>query len=392
MILGLVLLGGCSGDRPLLTARVSPPALPLSFSRVTIDLPPGHIAGSYGFGLFCLPPYQDVAWISEGRMPGLLANAARDGLNQAGIGLTPGAQQALSARLVDVDLDLCRRADMWFGKSIGTTGDGRIRVEWEINRPQMAPIRISTDGKGGTDIPSLDKRHDLILRAAMLDAAAKLVAHADFQALRQTVTLPAPALSNSPPPMPVASDEAAMDVSTPTPPNPGLALVRQGERTGLIIDAAGWVLMAGETASETPLILEDGRTVSAQWQAAGFGLSLLRLPAGDWPALSARRQRPAVSHWLHRIGGDRVALVSSHTGPDNSQGDAVPGLLLDLDEDLWRDPPWFLVDDQGRLAAIRAGRVLPGDLAPYHAASGILAWARSHMPAAGASAAITPPP
>lgn len=392
MILGLFLLSGCSGERPLLTARVLSPALPLSFSRVTIDLPPGHIAGSYGFGLFCLPPYQDVAWISEGRMPGLLANAARDGLNQAGIGLTPGAQRALSARLVDVDLDLCRRADMWFGKSIGTTGDGRIRVEWEITRPQMAPIRISTDGKGGTDIPSLDKRHDLILRAAMLDAAAKLVAHTDFQAARYAVATPSPILApdatSVPVPM-VANDPPEDDAVTPAP---GHALVRQGERLGLIIDAAGWVLMAGETASDTPLILEDGRVVAAQWQAAGFGLSLLRLPAGDWPASSVRRQRPAVSHWLHRIGGDRVALVSSHAGPDHAQGAAVPGLLLDLDEDLWRDPPWFLVDDQGRLAAIRGARVLPGDLAPYHAASGILAWARSHMPAAGASAAITPPP
>lgn len=413
LVLCLLALSGCGSDPP--PVRPAAPARPVSLSigKVQVDLPPGHVAGSYGFGLFCLPPYNDVLWITESRMPGVLGQAARDGLIASGMRPTPGGTRMLTGRLVDVHLDLCRRTDFWFGKSVGTTGEATLSVDWELSDPPAAPRQWRTQGKAEIDTPALDKRYDIILRQAVLDAAAKLAALPDF---RDTATAPPPVTGGfvqAAAPLPTTplvaaapaapliatapDDDAATTDPAPPPGSPlaaGAALVKHGQVTGIIVDAGGLVLLP-DTGSPlpdpVPLTLADGRTVNATVGAHGFGFHLLALPEPIATIAPARRQRPAVSQWLFRPGrdGGPVGMVAAHTGPARSQGAQVPTLLIDLDPDLTRDPPWFLVDGEGRLAGLRMGRPLAGEPASYAAPPGVLAWLRGQVVPSASGGTVT---
>ncbi len=397
LVVCLLALSACGSDpvpvRPVTAAR----PVSLTVGKVQVDLPAGHVAGSYGFGLFCLPPYNDVLWITETRMPGVLGQAARDGLTASGLRATPGTARVLTGRLVDVHLDLCRRTDFWFGKSVGTTGEASVRILWELADPPAAPRQWQTDGKAEIDTPALDKRYDIILRQAVLDAAGKL---ASLQGFREAAMAPAQVagvvtVAGTLPtaemgqavvpggPVPGEVEEA----STPPPGSPlaaGAALVRHGEGTGIIVDASGLVLLP-DTGVALPdpvvLTLVDGRAVNATVKAGGFGFHLLALSDPPAAVASARRQRPAVSQWLFRPGrdGGPVGMVAAHTGPERSQGRQVPSLLVDLDPDMSRDPPWFLVDGEGRLAGLRMGRPLAGEPASYVAPPGVLSWLRGQV-------------
>ncbi|MFV3127480.1 hypothetical protein [Niveispirillum sp. KHB5.9] len=376
----------------LLTACAAkpPPAGPrqpasLSMGKVLVDLPIGHKAGTYEWGWACESPFNDVAWITEGRIPGLLVQAARDGLGWGGLSPTDGAGRVLTGRLVDVDLSLCRKVEPLTRVPIGDTGEGRVRIDWELTDPPNPVQRFTTQGQGETDIPSINGRYDVILRNAMADAARRLAALPEFRALATmppgggvTASLLPPTLSTPLPPAPPVEPEAVPEAPAAAP---GAALVRWGAVTGVVVDARGLVLLpdtGADLPSPLPLMLADGRVVPGSAGVASFGIIPVRLPDGDWPALAVRRQRPGVSHWLHRSDGDggRVAMVAAHTGPARAQGTDVPSLLLDLDEALWRDPPWLLLDDDGRLAALRGPRTLPGDPTPYYAPAGVTAYFR----------------
>lgn len=430
LVVCLLALAGCGGDplpvRPLIGARPAP----VSVGKVQVDLPAGHVAGSYGFGLFCLPPYNDVLWITETRMPGVLGQAARDGLMASGLRPTPGTTRVLTGRLADVHLVLCRRTDFWFGKSVGITGEAHVRILWELSDPPAAPRQWQTEGQAEIDTPAIDKRYDIILRQAVLDAAGKLASLPDF---RDAATAPPPVAggnqpmaaqmtaqmtAQTPPAAPVpaasavpavalsaapaimASEDAEEAVPTPPPGSPlaaGAALVTQGEGTGIIVDAGGLVLLpdTGTTLPDpVPLTLSDGRIVPAAVKARGFGFHLLALPDPPAAIAPARRQRPAVSQWLFRPGreGGPVGMVAAHTGPARSQGMQVPSLLIDLDPALSHDPPWFLVDGEGRLAGLRMGRPLAGEPAAYAAPPGVLSWLRGQAapPATAGTVTLSP--
>ncbi|MFV3074795.1 hypothetical protein [Niveispirillum fermenti] len=423
IIVVLLLLTGCVGeggppagrltDRPAAASGVMSAgpsgamSIDLTLGRVDMALPAGHVAGSFNFGLLCQPPYNDVLWVTETRVPGVLNAAVRDGLSSAGLRMAPMATRVLMARVVDVRLDLCRRVDFWFGRSVGITGDARVRVEWVLTSPTTAPRHWVTEGKGQADAPALNRRYDILLRQAMMDAAGALAALPDFrQATATARPLPFPitdmammAAAGSPSPSavpgtggaegepaagaaPDAEAEPEGEAADPVPPpgSPraaGAALVTHVATTGIIVDAAGLVLLpdtGGPLPAPVPLVLADGRVAAARVAGRAFGLHLLVLPAGDWPHAPARRQRPAVSRDLYRPGRDGAAgMVAAHTGPARSRGTGMPSLLLDIDPALARDPPWLLVDGEGRLAAVRAGLALPGDPVPYLAPAGVLA-------------------
>lgn len=396
----LLLLAACTGGGPpaggLPAAPAGPVAVDLTLGRVDVELPAGHVAGAFNFGLLCQPPYNDVLWITETRVPAVLNMAVRDGLSAAGLRTAPAAARVLTARVVDVRLDLCRRVDFWFGRSVGITGDARVRVEWVLAGPAAPPRQWVTEGQGQADAPALNRRYDILLRQAMMDAAGALAALPDFrQAAAGTgpvldlatmaVLAPSPFPSPTAPPdggeaVGEAEEPAETDGPAPAPGSPqaaGVALVTHGAATGIIADAAGLVLLP-DTGSPlpdpAPLVLADGRVVAARVAGRAFGLHLLVLPGDEWPHAPARRQRPAVSRDLYRPGRDGAAgMVAAHTGPARSRGTELPSLLLDIDPALARDPPWLLVDGEGRLAAVRAGLVLPGDPVPYLAPAGVLA-------------------
>jgi hypothetical protein len=400
LVLCLILLLPACADKP-------PPAglrvpVPLSLGRIQVDLPVGHKAGAYGWrwDWSCVAPFNEVAWITEGRTPGLLTQAARDGVGLGGLGLTDGAARVLTGRLVDVELSLCRQRDALSQKPIGITGEGNVRIDWELTNPPGPVRRFTTVGEGETDIPSLNGQYDIILRNAAADAARRLAALPEFRQLVMSpvggeglaAAGPVPALSAPLPRQPapfvetVEADETpepepAMQVTTPVAR--GAARVQMGANAGVIVDPRGWVLLpdtGADLADPLSLLLADGQTVSGQLAARAFGFLLVRLPEGTWPALAIRRQRPAVSQWLHRLDGEGrgpVAMVAAHTGPVRTQAAEIPSLLLDLDEELWRNPPWILLDEEGRLAALRGARALPGDPAPYFAPAPVMAHFRT---------------
>lgn len=392
------LLTGCAERPPVAGPRV--PAA-IAAGRVLIDLPVGHKAGAYEWGWGCEAPYNDVAWIAEGGVDRILADALRDGTGWGGLALTPGAGRVLTGRLVDVDLSLCRKVDGDTRKPIGTTGDGRVRVDWEVTDPPGPVRHFTTEGKGDTDIPSLNGKYGIIIRNATADAARRLAVLPEFRQLALTPPAAGLAVSTPRPPLPMATDTppdlpspaataatTAAEIENPdsgdetASPPPAAALVRWGSLTGVVADARGLVLLPDTGATlpaPVPLMLADGRVVQAEMTARAFGFILLRLPDGTWPAITIRRQRPGVSQLLHRPDGDgsSAGMVAAHTGPPRSQGTDVPSLLLDLDEAAWRDPPWILVDEEGRLAALRGPRTLAGDPAPYYAPAGVMAHFRS---------------
>lgn len=409
----ILLLSACADKPPPPGPRVP---VALTLGRVQVDLPVGHKAGSFTWNWLglCDGPFNDVAWMTEGRVPGMMMVAARDGLSQGGLGVTSGAARVLTGRLVDVELSLCRRLDTFTRDRIGTTGEGTVRIDWELTDPPGPVRRFTTQGEGETDIPALDGRYDIILRNATAEAARRLSVLPEF---RQLVMSP---LGSSGPvaavsaPMPAAgaavempavpqspATVAAMEAVEPdwlleleattaftSPVAPEDVLVDAGHAKGVVVDARGWVLLPDTQAElPTPLTLllgREGRVASGMVAARAFGFVLVRLPEGEWPAIPIRRQRPAVSQWLHRFEGESkgpVAMVASHAGPARAQGGDLPSLLLDLDEDLWRNPPWILLDAEGRLAALRGPKPLPGDPAPYYAPAAMMAHFRTVMTA-----------
>ncbi len=401
-------LAGCADQPPATGPRVPAAVAP---GRVMIDLPVGHKAGAYEWGWGCKSPYHDVAWIADGGIDRILADALRDGTGWGGLSLTPGAGRVLTGRLVDVELSLCRKVDDDTRKPIGTTGSGRVRIDWDVTNPPGPVRHFTTEGKGETDIPSLNGKYGIIIRNATADAARRLAGLPEFRDLALTppgvatgpvAALPTPPAALGISPATALPDSAPLTTASLTgvPPatatgdeipdtgdeamgvSPAAALVRWGSLTGVMADAGGLVLLPDTGAAlpaPTPLMLADGRVVQAEVAARAFGFMLLRLSGGDWPAITIRRQRPGVSRLLHRPDGDggTVAMVAAHTGPARSQGTDVPTLLLDLDEAVWRDPPWILVDEEGRLAALRGPRTLAGDPAPYYAPAGVMAHFRA---------------
>jgi hypothetical protein len=388
----------------LLSACADAPAPPgprvpvgLSLGRIQVDLPVGHKAGSYTWrwDWSCVAPFNDVAWITEGRTPGLLTQAARDGVGLGGLGLTDGAARVLTGRLVDVELSLCRQRDLLTSKPIGITGEGRVRIDWELTDPPGPVRRFTTEGEGETDIPSLNGQYDIILRNAAADAARRLAALSEFRQFVMSPLgasagmgqAPLPLAGQSPPAPSMVPVPEDMEDNSPfiTPPPASAVMAQAGYATGVVADPRGLVLLpdlGGELLDPLPVLVGEDRLVPGKLVARAFGFLLIRLPDGDWPAIRMRRQRPAVSQWLHRIDGEEkrpVAMVAAHAGPTRAQGIEMPSLLLDLDEDLWRNPPWMLLDEDGRLAALRGPPALPGDPAPYYAPAPVMAHFRTIM-------------
>ncbi|OYQ35352.1 hypothetical protein CHU95_09090 [Niveispirillum lacus] len=400
-MLSVLLLAGCAETAAVTEVRV--PAA-VAAGRVVIDLPVGHKAGAYEWGWGCDGPYHDVAWIAEGGIDRILADALRDGAGWGGLSLTPGAGRVLSGRLVDIDLSLCRRMSGDTRRSVGTTGTGRVRIDWEVTDPPRAVHRFTTEGTGESDVPSLNGKYGIIIRNAMADATRRLATLPEFRYLALSSPATGTAVSAAPSPA-LASIGAAPTLPTAVQPtvevtaphqtqdiadegdgaSQSAALIRWGSLTGVIADPGGLVLLPDTGANlptPVPLMLADGRVVDSEVAAQAFGFILLRLPAGLWPAITIRRQRPGVSQFLYRPGddGSSAAMVAAHIGPARSQGTEVPSLLLDLDTAVWRDPPWMLVDEEGRLAALRGQRTLPGDPAPYYAPAGVMAHFRTITP------------
>lgn len=408
---GLVGSGGKlfgKAERPVATG----PHLPadVEIGALRIEVPVGRDLGGYRIGLDCELSFDDIPWLPSNRSQRELTDAVTDGLARAGLTVTPRAGRVLTGRVVDINIELCRNAGFFnLGRRSGDTGEGRVRIEWELTDPAGHPYNWATEGEGSIDGPTWRSLEDYILAAATADAAQVLGQQQDFRELvtggrGPGVAVPVAAIPPRPaalPAVPVITPdglrsppaevlpgevpvEAVEETEAPSPATPvdvAAALVRWGNVVGVVVEASGLVLLPDTGApppDPVPLTLPDGREVTALKRAQAFGFYLLSLPEGTWPSLPVRRQRPGVSHWLRKLAGEGaekpVAMVAAHAGPPRGQGGQVALVMLDLDQELWRNPPWILLDDEGRLAALRGPKALPGDLQPYYAPGPVMAY------------------
>lgn len=388
--------------------------VPLALESVTVDVLRGSSIGGYGFGLLCRPPYNDIAWSQRPAWDSQLALAVRDGMAAGGAPLADDRRHGplrsaqpwqLSARISQIDFDLCRANDLWFGKPIGETGTATVTVEWTLRRAGASPQRLTSHGRGGTDIPATGDSKLLILTNALADAARRLATGPDFRtvlsgpsAAEETAQAPAP------PPIPgfPAAETAEGEAETPadTAPIPvaigdPLLMVSTSsrQRPAMVLGSDGLALMPLEmepdwlAAGAAPILPIRAATDNAGGQAIPLAwdrltaMVLLRVEMAaphPLPGMAPVRPRsPPVGSLLHPPGKpERTVMIAARReeGP-------LPVLLLDLPEGL--TPPPFLLDGSGRLAAVIAGQALQGDLQPYHPAGPLLTRLLLKLPATG---------
>lgn len=354
-------------------AATTGPGIFLTTARV--ELPRGGKIGGYGFGLLCAPPYNDIAWNQPPSWPRALTVGIADGLAAGGLGTAgqsgrtapPAGAPVLSARVTGLDYDLCRTVDLWFGRRTGETGSAEVTVAWEMRRDGRLLFKGETVGTGGSDDPALTDGKLLIMANALADAARALAQRADFRDALSAGAADAGNPAESAPPPETLAEESDADAA---PAGGPLVTLRTAHAhlTGLVL-ADGMLLIRGDHLArrlpdgETDLMAEisDGRQVKAvlRWRDEGRGLALLALEGCDCVPVPVRPRSPAIGTLLYSPEGGPPAMMAGRrtTGSETL-------LLVDLAGN--RPPPPFLLDGNGKLAAIAAGPVLPGDPALYH--------------------------
>ncbi|MQP67019.1 hypothetical protein GE253_16955 [Niveispirillum sp. SYP-B3756] len=388
--------------------------VPLALDNVTVDVPRGSSIGGYGFGLLCRPPYNDIAWSQRPAWDGQLALAVRDGMAAGGAPLADDRRHGplrstqpwqLSARISQINFDLCRANDLWFGKPIGETGTATVTVEWTLQRAGAPPQRLTSHGRGGTDIPAAGDSKLLILTNALTDAALRLATHPDFRtvlsgpsAVEETAqaTAQAQAIPGFPAPETTERETQTPADTTPIPAAIGDPLLMVSaaprQRPALVLGPDGLALMPLEmepdwlAAGAAPILpvrtVTDnagGQAIPLAWdRLAAVVLLRVEMAPHPLPGMAPVRPRsPPVGSLLHPPGKpEHTAMIAARReeGP-------LPVLLLDLPEGL--APPPFLLDGSGRLAAVIAGQALQGDLQPYHPAGPLLTRLLLKLPTAG---------
>ncbi len=404
--------------------------MPLALGSVAVDVPRGSNVGGYGFGMLCRPPFNDIAWNQRPSWDSQLALAVRDGMAAGGAPLADDTRHGplrpvqpwqLSARITQINFDLCRANDFWFGQPIGETGTATVSVEWTLRREGRPPQLLASHGRGGTDISASGDGKLLILGNALADAARQLAARPDFRIVLAnpsaedkmaedkmavaTVPAPPPSFQSPSPSRSIAgplADAAAADGEGEVVPDSAALAVAVGDplltvqapshqRPALLLGLDGLALMPLEmepdwlAAGAAPTLPvwatggTGGQAVPLAWDRLSAAM-LLRVEMAPHPLpgmAPVRPRSPPVGSLLHPPGKpDRTAMIAARR-----EERALPILLLDLPEGL--APPPFLLDESGRLAAVIAGPALRGDLQPYHAAGPLLTRLREKLPPAG---------
>ncbi|WP_029012343.1 trypsin-like peptidase domain-containing protein [Niveispirillum irakense] len=332
-----LLAAGCGHDP-------APPALPpaavadagtgvpgIFLNTARVELPRGGKIGGYGFGLLCVPPYNDIAWNQPPSWPRALTVGIADGLAAAGLGTAgqsgrtapPAGAAVLSARVTGLDYDLCRRIDLWFGRRTGETGSAEVTVAWEMRRDGRLLFKGETVGTGGSDDPALTDSKLLIMANALADAARVLAQRPDFRdalsagALEGTDTIASTAQSETTPPETLTEEADA----GPTPAGGPLVTLRtpRARLTGLVL-ADGMLLVRDDHLArrlpdgDTDLTaaLPDGRQVKAvlRWRDEGRGLALLALEGCACEPVPVRPRSPAPGTLLYAPEGGPPAMMA----------------------------------------------------------------------------------
>lgn len=435
VLLCCLVLAACGeGTKPLPRGAGGPP-LPLALGAVVVDVPRGGSVGGYGFGLLCRPPFNEIAWNQRPSWDKQLAVAVRDGMAAGGAPLAddkrhglphPSQPWELSARITQLEFDLCRANDFWFDKPIGETGTATVSVEWTLRRADRPPQLLISHGRGGTDIPASDDGKLLILGNALADAARQLATRPDFRraladpsaedpiAEATMPAAPSSLLSAAPSstllgtaspsllvlrPLSLVADgtmddagNAGTDITPPAVAVGDPLLIVQTpsrQRPALLLGLDGLVLMPLEVEPDwltegVALVVRGagdvgGQAVPLAWDRLGAAM-LLRVEMAPHPLpgmAPVRPRSPPVGSLLHPPGKpEQTVMISARReeGP-------LPLLLLDMPQGL--APPAFLLDDTGRLAAVIAGPALQGDLQPYHPAGPLVTRLREKLPSVG---------
>lgn len=316
--------------------------VPLGIQGLTFDIPRGSEAGSHRFGLLCGPPYTTVTWVpprfGRGDLEDLVhGTLTAQGFDVAGDPDDPFAAEdrrraeiLLAGRLVAARYDLCNAINLWTAWSEGQSGEAAVRVEWTLyaRADRAVLFRAVTDGRARLAEASPDGRF-LLLRGALGDAVAALGRLPDFRAALGRTALGRTTLGRGvPAAVPPAAPAAVPATSPPAAPDlPWIALpavdgtapagtpLRVGDGHGVVLTADGLALAAAPPApppallaAPVPVVLPDGRAVSATVERAdpGTGLALLRLPPGQHTARPLRLSRPQVSEPVRVETGGRV--------------------------------------------------------------------------------------
>lgn len=383
-VLMLVLLpGGCASPPAALPTDPAPRppvgAGTFTLGAVTVDITPGTAIGGYGFDLLCAPPYHDLVWNPPSGGGAALRAAVRDGLAGAGTGPTTGPGSTLpvlSARVTALSYDLCRRRDFWFGRSIGDSGSARVSVTWSLDGAGRPPFSVLTTGTGTSDAPALRDTRQLLLGLALADAAAQLAGRTDFRQAAAARNPPAPAMASE---MPAAGGPAAIDegraegTAMAAGADSPLVRVRLGRASlpAIRIGSDGLALLRWGRRDPLPAIgdpvtLATGEPGMVAATDAPTGTALLRLAPCACAAVEWRERSPAVSSPLQAPGAATAPVMVA------ARRETEPMALLLVDPGLLAEPPPFLLDMAGRLAAVRAGPAAPGGLAPYFPAGPVL--------------------
>lgn len=374
----LTALTGCAGLPPLAApvSVIAPaparPMLAVRLDDVAADLAPGVAVGEHRWNLRCAGPFTPVTWRwrADDLKPALFDAGFRQALETAGFEALADperAEFAVTARIIEARVDLCRRAE-------GQTGDGRVRVAWTVAaRPGGHPLyRLTTEGRAATDEPS-PGGDEAVLRQAFRAAAGELGRDAGFLAAVRagTVAAAGAVADGGPPPLMLRRRSG--------PPRAGVAaaVVTVGRgNAGVFIDD-DLVLTSLQAVGGAELVTvrrRDGQTVAGAVlrRDVARDLALVRVPAGRVPAvLPVREHPPAVSDAVRALmpsGGGAVAegIVSmvDDGGENGAEGLGIPApgggrLLVDL-------PPVgaggaVVVDAGGRLIGLAPPMVQPLD-------------------------------
>jgi len=200
-------LTGCAGlvyyDPPPPPPFIPPPVgarvTPVKLGKLSSALRHGAVIGQYQFGLTCRSPFSAITW-SPSRTT-TLGHSVKElfftTLRDAGydVGGDPNrlfdeeeeetrGELVLSARITDLELNLCRESSLLWGESVGANGEATIGVEWsvysQLDRRQV--YLVNTTGRAATT-HSRFEAEDIFIEDAFADALARLGVDPGFREL-----------------------------------------------------------------------------------------------------------------------------------------------------------------------------------------------------------------
>ncbi|EWY40680.1 hypothetical protein N825_35500 [Skermanella stibiiresistens SB22] len=415
----------------------TPPAqsrkVPIRFGELQARLRRGDVIGGYVIGFTCMGPYDPVTWTSGRTMMDRedVADLFHEEMSAAGYDVAGNpnrlfeagedeqrAELVVSAQVVDVKMNICRKMGIWLIQSaiIGEDVEASVKVDWTVysRLERRMVLRATTWGYHGGGDATEDGRI-LALEQAFASAIANLAADRRFAAVGFTSddgpsTLPALETGGGiamPPPVPAASIPA---VPAASPAHAGLArgglddtarlqTVRlatrspfttpiqdhveavtgatvlvatgTGHGSGVLVSRDGLLLTNHHVVGESDRVrvtLADGTALTGKVERRHKprDVALVRIEGRGLPALPVRTQPLSVSEDVYVVGApleERLRGTVTRGIVSAMRRDRLTGLeLIQADASIQGgNSGGPLVDARGNLAGLTvSARVMPG--------------------------------